>query len=177
MVPPARKRSALLGWPGVRVTEPVTTTSLDSPLPFAPAISTARSPGVGFRVLRIVVGLVYTFGSASHVYFALGNPDAYADFSKWAPPLSEPARDLWGWFLDHASTLALGIALFEIVVGVAILAGGKATKLGLAAALAFHLALTVLFGMWPYTLPMLGLLALSLRYDYAPAWRHFRRGA
>ena len=128
-----------------------------------------KSPGRFMRVFRVVLGLIYFFGSFSHVYFGLTQPGSYRDFSRWAPPLNAPARELWFvWFLPRANVLALVIAAFEITVGILILRGGSATRLGLAGALGFHLALAVMFGMWPYTIPMILLITWALRYEFRP---------
>jgi|CXWK01.1.fsa_nt_gi hypothetical protein len=134
----------------------------------------AREPGAFLRGFRAVLGLIYFFGSFSHVYFGLANPGAYRDFSDWAPPTSEPARDTWTWFLSDARYLALVLAAFEMLVAVLILYGGRATKLGLLGALGFHVVLALMFGMWPYTLPMIVLLGWSLRYDFDRVFRRPR---
>lgn len=116
-----------------------------------------------------MLGLVYLFGSPIHVYFSFNAP-AYHDFSEWAPPITELSREVWTWFLSNAQVLALLLAMFELLVSVLILWGGQATRLGLIGALGFHLILASMFGMWPYTVPMVFLIGWSLRYDFERAF-------
>lgn len=133
------------------------------------SVETSLNPPRFLGAFRTVLGFTYVVGCPVHIYFALANPMGYRDMSKWAPPVSELAREFWYvWFLPHARIFALVIAAFEIAVGILILRGGSATKWGLVGALGFHLALATIFGMWPYTVPMIVLIAWALRYDFRP---------
>jgi hypothetical protein len=135
----------------------------------------SREPGAFVRGFRAMLGLVYFFGSPTHVYFALENPKGYRDFSEWAPPTSELSRDVWAWFLSNAQHLALLIAAFELVVAVLIFYGGRATTVGLSGALGFHLTLAAMFGMWPYTLPMILLIGWTARFGFERVFKASRR--
>jgi hypothetical protein len=116
-----------------------------------------------------LLGFTYVVGSPIHIYFALVKPMGYRDMSEWAPPVSELAREFWYvWFLPNARIFALVIAGFEIAVGILIVRGGSATRWGLVGALGFHLALAGIFGMWPYTVPMIVVIAWALSYDFDP---------
>jgi hypothetical protein len=131
----------------------------------------AMRPGRLARGFRALLGLVYVLGSPTHVYLAVANTEAYRAFSEWAPPTSEISRSLWNWFLSNARYLALLIAAFELAVGLLILKGGGPTKVGLLGALGFHIVLAAMFGMWPYTVPMILLIGWMLRYDFDRAFR------
>ncbi len=129
-----------------------------------------REPGRVARAFRISVGLVYLLGAPTHVYFALANRKGYRDMSEWAPPISELSRLFWEtWFLPNARLLGLGIALIELTVAALIFSRGMATRLGFLGALKFHGLLSALFGMWPYTIPMMVALAFMVTF-------HFERG-
>jgi hypothetical protein len=126
-----------------------------------------REPGCIARGFRIFIGLVYLFGAPTHVYFALWNPDGYRGMSDWSPPITSLSRDFWlSWFLPNARYLGLLIAVVELIVAVLILSRGRTSRLGFGAAALFHVALAALFGMWPYTVPMILVLAYMVRFDF-----------
>jgi hypothetical protein len=56
---------------------------------------------------------------------------------------------------------------FEVAVGLLILAGGPRARLGLLAAVAFHLGLMLFgWGFWCWSVPMLAMLVALLRFDF-----------
>lgn len=117
----------------------------------------------------MLIGIVYLFGSPVHVYFALFNAEGYRGMSDWAPPITAASERFWfSWFLPNARYFGLLIAVVELSIAVLILSRGLPTSLGLAAATAFHLALTAIFGMWPYTVPMVLLLSYAARFEFSP---------
>jgi hypothetical protein len=94
--------------------------------------------------------------------------------SEWAPPVTSLSRTFWeSWFLPNVRYLGLVIAAAELTIAALIFGRGAATRLGFACATAFHTALAVLFGMWPYTVPTTLLLAAMTRVEFpdGPAMR------
>jgi hypothetical protein len=74
---------------------------------------------------------------------------------------------LWeSWFLPNARYLGLLVAAFELTVAVRILSRGRVTRVGFVGTLVFHIALAGIFGMWPYTIPMIAALGYMLRFDF-----------
>ena len=140
------------------------------------AVAVFRVPGPGriAQACRIGIGFVYLFGAPTHVYFALFNPKGYEGMGEWSPPYLEVSRVFWeSWFLPNARYLGLAIAAAELAIALMILGRGRAARFGLVAAAGFHVALAVLFGMWPYTLLMfVGLVYLAtLDFNDGPsAW-------
>jgi hypothetical protein len=58
---------------------------------------------------------------------------------------------------------------FEVAVGLLVLGGGKRTQVGLAAAIAFHVALLSFgWGFFVWSIPMIGALCLLLGAERQP---------
>jgi hypothetical protein len=122
---------------------------------------------------RIAVGVLMLVGGALVNAIYLGSGRDYAGFA-------DPAHFAWvahAWRAIVAPNQALFIGLlvvFEATVGVLILSGGGRARLGLAAAIGFHLALW-LFGwmetVWALVMlpPMILLLRAEWRAATAPA--------
>jgi hypothetical protein len=84
------------------------------------------------------------------------------------------SRTFWeSWFLPNARYLGLAIAAGELVIALLILGRGRWTRAGLVCATLFHLALAALFGMWPYTVPMVLVLGhmTTLEFPAGPVAR------
>jgi hypothetical protein len=106
----------------------------------------------GFR--HILAG-VYLLGAPTHVYFALWNAAGYRGMSDWSPPWNGVGE--WFWFdvfLPYATVFGLLVAVAELAIGIALLSRSGARG-GLVAAALFHMTLFAIFGMWPYTIPMI----------------------
>jgi hypothetical protein len=114
---------------------------------------------------------MFTGGAAIHVAIVITGTETYRHFADTAfIPLVEQA---WlSVFMPHAALLGLLLAAFELAVSLLILAGGPKTRLGLLAAIAFHLGLMLFgWGFWFWSVPMLVMLVALLRYDFDNAMR------
>ena len=97
---------------------------------------------------RVVFGVVFLGGALVHAYFAFFSPQSYAPFADTAlwPWLAE----LWrGSVMANIQWLSLVTAAFELVLGAALLAGGRAARLAALAALGFFAFILVLGYSWP----------------------------
>jgi hypothetical protein len=113
---------------------------------------------------RVAVGLLMLLGGAAFnaVNLALGDYAGFADQAHFGWVTSA-----WRAVVAPNQYLFIGLlVVFEAVVGVLILSGGRRTQLGLIGAIGFHLALW-LFGWFVtvYCLIMLPTLLLLLRAE------------
>ncbi len=117
------------------------------------------------RVGRIVVAVLYlAAGALVNAVFLLTGTD-YADFAdgSYIPFV----RDTWRSLVvpNHDFFIWVLVA-FEAAVGMLVLRGGKRAQLGLAAAIAFHVALLSFgWGFYLWAVPMIGALSLLLRAE------------
>ena len=82
-------------------------------------------------------------------------------------------RETWRSLVvpNHGLFISL-LIVFETAVGLLVLSGGKRTQLGLAAAIAFHIALLAFgWGFYLWSMPMIGALVLLLRAERQPDHR------
>jgi hypothetical protein len=95
------------------------------------------------------------------VFLATGEDDA--DFADAAHILF--VRDTWSdLVVPNHYVFISALIIFEAVVGVLTLAGGKRAQVGLAAAMAFHDALLSFgWGFYVWSIPVIGSLSLLLR--------------
>jgi hypothetical protein len=116
-------------------------------------------------IARAMVGMVMIVGGAllNTAYLLAGNDYAVFMDASWFPWVTET----WRAVVPSNHVLLIGLLiLFEAAVGVLILIGGRMTQLGLACAIAFHLALCVMgWGVTLYALAMLVGLVLLLRAE------------
>ena len=97
---------------------------------------------------RVVFGVVFLGGALVHAYFASFSPQSYAPFADTA--LWPWLADLWrGSVMANIEWLSLVTAAFELVLGAALLAGGRAARLAALAALGFFAFILVLGYSWP----------------------------
>ena len=97
---------------------------------------------------RVVFGVVFLGGALAHAYFASFSPQSYAPFADTALWLW--LADLWrGSVMANIEWLSLVTAAFELVLGAALLAGGRAARLAALAALGFFAFILVLGYSWP----------------------------
>ena len=90
--------------------------------------------------LRGAVAVFYLLGWTFHVYFGLFNPEVYAAFGRTA--LIPGYNQFWQTVvMPRITLLALLLAGFEIVVGLALIFKGRWVKLGLSLSLLFNLFL------------------------------------
>jgi hypothetical protein len=132
-------------------------TDLARPLSYSDRSMTDRR----IRALRLAFGLPYIVGAGIHIGIVSAGPDTYRAFAHAALPA---VRDAWAnVFMAAPAGWGLAVAAGEFVIGMLLLLGNRrAARIGVAAAIAFHLAL-LSFGWWAwfYAVPALGLLGLA----------------
>ena len=98
---------------------------------------------VGLHVGRIAVGLLFVFGGALlHVINLVGGDD-YSGFAD--PAHFDWVTRAWRAVVPPHHVLLIGLLVaFEATAGVLVVAGGRWTRLGYLAVIAFHLLL------WPF---------------------------
>ena len=115
----------------------------------------ARTGRIGVAVLFLAAGAL-----VNAVFLVTGN-----DYAKFADGSYIPfVRDTWRSLVvpNHHFFISLLVA-FEAAVGVLVLSAGKRAQLGLAAAIAFHVALLSFgWGFYLWSVPMIGALSLLL---------------
>lgn len=114
---------------------------------------------------RIAVGVLMLVGGAVFNAIQLATGNDYAGFADPSP--FHWISQTWRAVVPANSVVLIGLlVVFEAVVGVLVLSGGRRTQLGYVAAIAFHLALWV-FGWFEigYCLVMLPALVLLLRAE------------
>jgi hypothetical protein len=105
-----------------------------------PPIARRRQP----LFLTRVVGGFFLWTSGIHVGLVAADAEFYRDFATAAVPF---VREAWAdVFMAHPVVWGLAVALGELVIGILTLRGGRATVVGLAGAVVFHLCL-LLFGV------------------------------
>jgi hypothetical protein len=88
--------------------------------------------------------------------------------SEWSPPITSASRTFWeSWFIPNARVFALLLAAGELALALLIVSRAGWTRLGLAAATFFHVALAAIFGMWFYTVPMILVLGSMTTLEFA----------
>lgn len=116
-------------------------------------------------IARVMVGTVMLVGGAvlNTAFLVAGNDYSIFMDASWFPWVTET----WRAIVPPNHILLIGLLiLFEAAVGVLILTGGRMTQLGLAFAIAFHLALCVMgWGVTLYAVAMLVGLVLLLRAE------------
>jgi uncharacterized membrane protein YphA (DoxX/SURF4 family) len=120
------------------------------------------------RTGRLAVAVLYlAAGALVNAVFVASGED-YADFANSA--YIPFVRDTWRSLVvpNHDLFISL-LILFEAIVGLLVLSGGKRTRVGLAAAIAFHVALLSFgWGFYLWSIPMIGALSLLLRAERQP---------
>ena len=111
--------------------------TLTTPRP-ATALVSQHLPRRVARVGRLAFGVMFAGGAAVHVAIVVTGTETYRHFADTA--FIPFVKQAWvSVFMPHAALLGLLLAAFELAVGLLILAGGPKTRLGLLAAVAFHL--------------------------------------
>ena len=123
-----------------------------------------RAPGVvlqgGDRLRKLglsLVGGMFLVAAGIHIGIVGADAQQYRHFADAALPIVRAAwRDV---FMANPSAWGSAVAVGELLIGTAILVGGRWTRPGLASAIGFHVAL-MLFGLgfWVWSFPMLVLL-------------------
>jgi hypothetical protein len=121
------------------------------------------------RVGRWAVAVLFVGAGAIVNAILLATGENYADFSSGTYVAF--VRDTWRDVVvpNHYLFISLLIA-FETAVGLLVLAGGMRSRLGLVAAIAFHVALLSFgWGFYLWSIPMIGALSLLLRAERQPS--------
>jgi hypothetical protein len=117
------------------------------------------------RLGRRTMGGLYLVSAGVHVGIVAADTELYRRFADGA--LLPWVRTAWrAVFMAQPVGWGLALAAGELAVGTAILSGGRWTRLGLLAAIAFHVALMPFgFGFWAWSVPMLVLLVALWRSE------------
>ena len=113
---------------------------------------------------RTIVGGFYLSMGGVHLGIVAADPEFYRPFADRA--LLPFVRDGWAEIFMAAPVFwGLCMVAGETTLGVLLLAGGRAAKLGWAGVIAFHLLLMLFgWGIWAWSLPALAVLVpLALR--------------
>jgi hypothetical protein len=110
------------------------------------------------RTVRRVVGGFFLFTAGVNVGLAAADPEVYRDFAA-ASYLDVVARLWQDVVMARPTAWALLLAAGELVIGVLLLVGGRAARLGWVAVIVFHVLLLLFgFGLWLWTVPVLAVL-------------------
>jgi len=128
--------------------------------------------GISRRLRRAAsaIGGFYLITGGINVGLAVARPHIYDPFADRA--LFDWVRAAWRTtFATHPAPWAGALAAGEVLVGVALLSGGRWALAGYAAVVAFHLALMCFgFGFWMWSVPVLAaIVPIGLAY-----WRSYR---
>lgn len=127
-----------------------------------------QEAGRGANVGRVVVGLgfiaaavfntVITYPGATAVY------EAFADLS-W-PVFDVFVRDV---VIPLAQPVTVAVVVFEFVTGTLVLSRGRRTRLGIGAAVVWHVVLIPFLSVYAVAnVALAAAIAVLLRYDYPP---------
>ena len=143
---------------------------------FVAALRAARSR-CAMLVGRWAIGvLMIVFGALVNAIYLLVDPSYYASFAD-ASPFSF-VRDTWASLvMAHTGVFITLLIVFEAIAGALVLSGGRRTRVGLMALIAFHVGQLAFGGvMWiwaPIMIITLGLLLRAeRRFDTAPQGDH-----
>jgi hypothetical protein len=118
------------------------------------------------HTVRRAVGGFYLFTAGVNVGLAAADPEVYRDFA--ATSYLDLVSRLWEDVVMAEPRLwALLLAAGELAIGVLLLAGGRAARLGWVAVLVFHVLLMLFgFGLWFWSLPVLAVLVPVVLADW-----------
>ncbi len=119
------------------------------------------------NAIRILMGIIYIFGAATNLIFALSNPQIYADFAAFS--IIPFYKTFWAEIvMPNVTTWILLVAAFEMVMALLILSKGKLVKIGLCGVIAFNLVLIPFwwFGWALINLAMALVQMFLLRLEY-----------
>ncbi|WP_434992330.1 hypothetical protein [Arthrobacter sp. Ld5] len=136
-------------------------------------LSAPDHPAEGKRkgLRRKITGGLFLFTGGMHLGIVMANPQYYASFAKGAYiPLVEKAWDKI--FMAAPARWGTAVSLGEATLGILLLRGGGAAKVGWVGVIAFHFGLMLFsFGIWLWSVPALAFLIPAARAD----WGSLRR--
>jgi len=120
------------------------------------------------NIIRILMGVIYIFGAATNLRFALTNPQIYEDFAIFA--IVPFYQTLWAEIvMPYVTIWILLVAVFEISMGILILSKGKLVKIGLLGVILFNLFLTPFWwsgwALINLSMALVQILLLREKYD------------
>ncbi|SDM35749.1 hypothetical protein [Allokutzneria albata] len=113
-----------------------------------------------------ITGVVFVLAFLTNLLVVVLAPRSYAAFADWA---GAPGwvRDLWAVTVGaHPAFWMPLVAAYQLAVGVCALTARRRV-LGVSGAALFHCGL-LLLGMWPYALPVLAILLVTLWHAMRP---------
>lgn len=114
---------------------------------------------------RAALGLVYLGGAVVHLFYWATNRDLYAEITQYIR--FEWYQGLWTEVvLPNLGILLPVLALFELLVALAILSSDRFAKLGLAAGAAFNVAIAPLGFWWPANVALAAVHLALVRLAY-----------
>jgi len=116
--------------------------------------------------LRRGVGCFYLFTAGIHLGIVAADPQLYRSFAD--PAYLPVIREAWqSVFMAHPAAWGLALMAGEALLGVLLLSGGRAARVGWAGVIAFHVLLMLFgFGIWIWCIPALLLLVPAARADW-----------
>ena len=116
--------------------------------------------------LRRAVGCFFLFTGGVHLGMVAADVEVYRHFADGS--MLPFVRDGWSdVFMAHAVLWALLVMAGELMMGLLLLRGGAAAKVGWAGVIAFHACLMLFgWGFWLWSVPVLVLLVWAARRDW-----------
>jgi len=126
----------------------------------------ARSGEPASSRIRRAVGCFYLFTGGVHLGIVAADPQYYRSFAD--PAYFPLIRDAWqAVFMAQPGWWGLALMGGEVVLGLLLLAGGPAVRIGWAGVIAFHVLLMLFgFGFWLWSVPVLLFLVPAARADW-----------
>lgn len=128
--------------------------------------SPRRAGGSVSARIRRGVGCFYLFTAGVHLGIVAADPQFYRPFAD--PAYFSFVRDGWdSVFMAHPGAWGLALMAGEAVLGVLLLVGGPAARVGWVGVITFHVLLMLFgFGIWVWSVPALVLLVPAARADW-----------
>lgn len=123
-------------------------------------------PGRANGTVRRAVGCFFLFTGGVHLGMVAADTEVYRHFADGSMlPL---VQDAWtDVFMAHAVVWALLVMTGELAMGLLLLRGGAAAKVGWVGVIAFQVALMVFgWGFWLWSVPALVFLVWAARRDW-----------
>jgi hypothetical protein len=117
--------------------------------------------------IRRCVGAFYLFTAGVHLGIVAADPEFYRPFAD--PSYLPFVREAWhSVFMAQPGAWGLALMAGEALLGVLLLAGGRAARVGWVGVIAFHALLMLFgFGIWLWSVPALLLLVPTARADWS----------